>query len=777
MEIVPGAVLIALREGLEALLVLGILTGLVVKLGRPDARRAIWLGAGLAILASIAAGIAVDGFVRGAFEAGGAEWFELVAALAAVAVLTYMVVWMWRHTRGLLAQLRAQVQAALTRDRVLVLAFLAFATVLREGLETVLFYGALAGQAAPADLAASAALGFALSGALAYAIFRGSISLDLPRFFALTGTLLVLIAGGLLVHAADAAMTLGLIPQAQPIWDTSAFLSNDSPGGRILHALVGYWAAPTLLQALLYFGYVLGVGGAYLAGVGMLRTARTLPGGRGNPRIAALALAALLVGAVVAAGAGGAFRGSAPGALASVPEGTKVGILYRSHGEPVEYNATTYASFARFGREILTMYGQEHLLLVDEGTVLLDEQDPYAAQPALQPRLLDAWLASWSGPALFVPDAGALSGQAQLSVLGSYYLAPGQGPGLGEPDILELWGLGAWLEWAKMGGQSPHFASEWVVKQRTLELLRARWGEALEVRFGYMVNPHMHARGELEEAAQDLARARPTHVVDFYAASVHSDVMNTCMMQPHALHALEQAGFRGPLVRAGMAGHTAAWASTVADEVQRLLARFPAGSDVALFLSQHGGAPDRASPCGGGVDPYHANTVREFEQAKAAIEQRVNWQGRLSIRHVYAQGGGESSDPDGKVLSPQEALAAARDEGFRQVLDLPYDFMGNGFDNLVVLREAYGFGRDEAPYFDEAHETAFTVQGMRVLVASAAFGPDGKARAHAEVLSAAIAEALARGDALDHRAHPAPPLQALAQGHDAVLGDPSLFRS
>jgi high-affinity iron transporter len=752
LDIVPGAVLIALREGLEALLVLGILCGLVVKLGRPEARRSIFLGAGLAAVASVAVGIAVDRWIRGFFETGGAEAFELIAALVAVVVLTYMVVWMWRHTRGLMATLRRQVSVALAQDKVAVLMLLAFATVLREGLETVLFYGALAGQAAPLDLGVSAIVGFAISGGIAYGIFRGSVRLDLPKFFALTGCFLVLIAGGLLVHSADAAMALGLLPPAEPIWDTSAFLSNDSPGGRVLHALVGYWAAPTLVQALLYFGYVLGLGGWFLASLGLFRvparSGAAPPQPHRNPRVVAAGLVVLIVSGTVLAGATGTFRGTAPEAMeaATLPPGAKMGLLYRSHGEPPEYNATTYASFARFTREILTMFGQEHLLAVDQGTVLLDRDDPYASSPSPSPRLVNAWLRDQPGPAVFVPDPGELAQAEELRLVGSYYLLPGPGPGLGEPDILEMAGLGAWLEWEKMGGRSPHYETERLVKERALALLRERW-PGIEARFGYMVNPYMHPRGELEEAVQDLAASGVTHIVDFYAASVRSDVMDTCMMRPHVDHALEQERFAGPVVRAGMAGHTTAWAEGVAARVQELLVRFPAGADVAVFLSQHGGAPGSRSPCGSGVDQYRANTLREFELARQAVAGSVAWGGRLGVYHVYAQGASEQSDPGGVVLSPAEVLAAAEADGFAYVLDLPYDFVADGFDDLVVLREAYGFTRDEAPYFDAAHETSFTVRGMRVLIASAASGIEAKARAHVEVIDAALRDGLRDGGA------------------------------
>src|SRR5687767_6583519 len=133
MAFVAEAALIALREGLEALLITGILLGLVTKLGRPDARKHVWLGFAAALVASVALGFVVHRYLLSAFEErGGGEWFELVAALSAVAVLTYMVVWMWKHTRSIMTTVRAEVEGLLTRGALMGIVFLTFASVIRE---------------------------------------------------------------------------------------------------------------------------------------------------------------------------------------------------------------------------------------------------------------------------------------------------------------------------------------------------------------------------------------------------------------------------------------------------------------------------------------------------------------------------------------------------------------------------------------------------------------------------------------------------------------------
>ncbi|MFA5860946.1 MAG: FTR1 family protein [Candidatus Thermoplasmatota archaeon] len=304
MVFVPEAALIALREGLEAFLVTGIMLGLVLRLGRPDVQKHVWLGFGAAAIASVALGIIVQKFLYTAFEeGGGAQWFELIAASLAVVLLTYMIIWMWKHTRDLVSSLRARVQEALTTGSVMIVAGLTFASVLREGLEVVLFYAALGSRYTAIDLAWSGIIGFLASAALVALIMRGVWKVDLQKFFGITGILLVLVAAGLLVHSVMAMTDLGILSPAPGLWDTSGLLPDDSVTGRVLHALAGYTSTPSLLQATLYLTYLVGVGGWYLHSLGAFhhRTAKERQVAWG--RVAIAGAAVTLVLAAVAIGA------------------------------------------------------------------------------------------------------------------------------------------------------------------------------------------------------------------------------------------------------------------------------------------------------------------------------------------------------------------------------------------------------------------------------------------------------------------------------------------
>lgn len=279
---VTEAALIALRESLEAFLITGILLGFVSKLGRPDARTWVWTGLAAGIAASILLGLLVNTFLIDAFEGGGEQWYEMSADLVAVAVLTYMVFWMWKHTRTLVGALREKVSLALARDTLWVIALLVFVSVVREGIEMVLFYAALASEDSAFDLGWSALAGTTIAVALVVAIFKGTTAVNLQKFFAITGVFLIFIASGLLMHAVHEAEEIGIIPEGDSVWDTGGVIPSDRVDGRILGALIGYRPAPTLLQVIVYFGYLLGVGIPYLASLGVFgRRASPDPGPEG----------------------------------------------------------------------------------------------------------------------------------------------------------------------------------------------------------------------------------------------------------------------------------------------------------------------------------------------------------------------------------------------------------------------------------------------------------------------------------------------------------------
>ena len=94
-----AAALLAFREGLEAALILGIVLSVLRRFGRQDQQGIAWLGAGLAAVISLGAGIGL--YILGtSFEGKVEQIFEGLTMLLAAGVLTWMIFWMSRQGRA-----------------------------------------------------------------------------------------------------------------------------------------------------------------------------------------------------------------------------------------------------------------------------------------------------------------------------------------------------------------------------------------------------------------------------------------------------------------------------------------------------------------------------------------------------------------------------------------------------------------------------------------------------------------------------------------------------
>src|SRR5680860_747626 len=129
---------IALREGVEAALIVGIVAAFLVKEGRRDTLRQMW--GGVAIAVALCLGIAVLLRVVGQqLPQREQEGLETVIGVIAVAAVTYMIIWMRRHASGIKAELEGHAAGALAAGSTVALVAMAFLAVLREGFETSVF--------------------------------------------------------------------------------------------------------------------------------------------------------------------------------------------------------------------------------------------------------------------------------------------------------------------------------------------------------------------------------------------------------------------------------------------------------------------------------------------------------------------------------------------------------------------------------------------------------------------------------------------------------------
>ena len=129
---------IGLREGMEAALIVGIVAAFLGQQGRQTALRQVWIGVTIAVLICIGVGVALQ-IVSDDLPQRQQEGLETVVGLVAVVMVTYMVLWMRRHSRDLKHDLEQQAQSALATGTSKALVAMAFLAVLREGFETVVF--------------------------------------------------------------------------------------------------------------------------------------------------------------------------------------------------------------------------------------------------------------------------------------------------------------------------------------------------------------------------------------------------------------------------------------------------------------------------------------------------------------------------------------------------------------------------------------------------------------------------------------------------------------
>ena len=203
------ALVVTLREGVEAALVVGIILAYLRKTGREALGRTVFLGLGAGIAASIlcAALFSSLGVQEEAYEG----WLLLLGSL----FVASMVVWMWRTGKGLRKEIETRVETLASRSAGAVAAglfLLTFLLVLREGVETVLFLGAV-NLTTDAVLSLFGGLaGLALATLFGIAFVRGTVRVDLGRFFKVTEIVLILLALHLLISGLHELGEKGTLP-------------------------------------------------------------------------------------------------------------------------------------------------------------------------------------------------------------------------------------------------------------------------------------------------------------------------------------------------------------------------------------------------------------------------------------------------------------------------------------------------------------------------------------------------------------------------------------
>jgi high-affinity iron transporter len=248
-----AALVIVFREVFEA----GLVVGIVMAVTAGVAGRGYWIAGG--VIAGVLGACVVALFTGGLselFGGSGQEVFNASILGFAVLMLTWHNVWMARHGRELVAELRAAGEAVVAGSKsLLALAIVVAIAVLREGSEVVLFlYGVAAAQGGASwAMVAGGVVGLVLGASVCLLTYLGLITIPTRYLFSVTSALIALLAAGM------AAQAIAFLEQAnivtaldQTVWDTSWILSDASFLGRALHTLIGYVDQPTAMQVVVY---------------------------------------------------------------------------------------------------------------------------------------------------------------------------------------------------------------------------------------------------------------------------------------------------------------------------------------------------------------------------------------------------------------------------------------------------------------------------------------------------------------------------------------------
>lgn len=246
--------IITFREILEAALIVGIILSYLARTKQIKYNNVVYLGVISGIVASVFGAWIFTG-IAGGFTGRAEQVFEGITMLIGALLLTTMIIWMMKQ-KHIARELEHKVTAEINEAHRFGLYLLVLVSVLREGVETVIFLGAANFVSTDNNLIGSVA-GIIAAIILGYAIFVGSMKINLKKFFNITGVLLILFAAGLVAHGIHEFQEAAIIPTViEHVWNINPILSENGRIGGLLNGLFGYNGEPSLVEVLIYLAYL-----------------------------------------------------------------------------------------------------------------------------------------------------------------------------------------------------------------------------------------------------------------------------------------------------------------------------------------------------------------------------------------------------------------------------------------------------------------------------------------------------------------------------------------
>ena len=282
--------LIALREGVEAALIVGVVAAYLVKVGRKNLLPKVWLGVVIAAAIPLRLGAIMPwGPYTLSFQAQ--EILGRPLSLVAVAMVTWMILWMSSNSRQFARKLREDTAAQLASGSDWGVVWIAFIAVAREGIETALFVWATIKSSAENAIAAPAlgvVTGLLVAVVIGWLIYTGAARINLSIFFNITGLLLIFVAAGIVSYGIGDLQEASVIPGwGTHIYDITAYLdgslyswlTTSSWWWTLLEAMFNANASPTHLQLIGWVLYIVIILPLFLVRSGMVGATHPTPKG------------------------------------------------------------------------------------------------------------------------------------------------------------------------------------------------------------------------------------------------------------------------------------------------------------------------------------------------------------------------------------------------------------------------------------------------------------------------------------------------------------------
>ena len=433
----------------------------------------------------------------------------------------------------------------------------------------------------------------------------------------------------------------------------------------------------------------------------------------------------------------------------------KIGVLMIGFGEPGKFDAGSEVAWKNFllnymesGMRMLKMSFMFPIVkgtmipMIDSGTLLVDKDDPFAADPKEHPSLVDTWGNAYTGEDykwVSIPEGSF----PMLGPLFSYYLAP-DGPGKGESDFWEYVGLTMYGFYRYMDNHNPGEERELRIMDETEGKLKEKYGDKIIIERGFgAAHPGFL---DFRVAAEKMVKEKG--VKDIVLAEDYVCQSEFEHPSGEIVEYFEKKGLNVNIVVSGQIGGTDAYNEGVAKKVEEELENIPNDRDVVILLNHHGMFNLNMILYDWREEPYHEHARKAFEGAEKAIydlDIAKNWKGKFDVWQAYTEFVEGMMDPNNRILSVAEAADKAVKENYEYCIDVPYEVGNSGFETLIGLREE-GWGL-ETPAWREYYEdglrkykTEFEYNGMNVVITDGWI--EGYAEGYYEQVSKAIEKVL-----------------------------------